>query len=234
MDDITIPATENTDATIQTTIQETVVVDTPLPSETVDEVIPTQEELLAAYKELKASQTKAPETVPTTASTDIFKDLSDRVLNETIDDAYYAEMELKGYSKDFIDTYANGVKTKQVEAFKETIKDFGTLDDYAGAIAYAQTFWTAEEITSYNNAIAKADSDTIKVLAGRLIKESKSASNKVPENAPITTIKQATVEGVKGYETISDFQKDMNTRAYKTDATYRAKVEAKLAVTTAF
>jgi len=190
----------------------------------------SKEELIAKLKEKQeAPKEETTEEVPTAIVEEFSKRFSENSGSFTEKD--YADLEAKGYSKEFVDTYIEGAKAKEKAYYEDLLKPYGTMEEYAEAIVYAQTAWDATQIKAFNDALRKADASTTSVLVSSLMKEFKSSKVKPTENGPITNTRQPSSQGTRGYETKSDMTKDMNDSRYGKDPSYTAKVEEKLLAT---
>ena len=203
--------------------------DVVLPSDTVkddDYSELSKEELIAKLKE-KAT---TPEDTITEVPTNIVDEFTTRFeANEgKFTDKDYAELASKGYSKEFVDTYVSGIQAKEVAYYEELLKPYGSMEDYAEAIVYAQSAWEPKQISAYNKALKTADADTTTLLVSSLMKEFKSSKVTTTNNGPITQTSQPKVIANTGYDTKSDMVKDMNDSRYGKDVSYTNKVEQKL------
>lgn len=202
-----------------------------LPSETKEENAPTQEQLLEAYNKMKEAEKKV-ETTEVPAN--VVESFTKKYLeNGGFTEADYKELAAKGYSKDFVDTYVQGVQAKEVQAFETELKPFGNMNDFNTAVQWAANTWSKEQIESFNKAISTTDAKTQAFIAGSLIKEMKmtSTTNTVNTNQPIHTNTAPRNVSNEGYSTKSEMVKDMNDPRYTTDNAYRARVEQKLIAT---
>jgi len=162
----------------------------------------SQEDLLQAYKELEKKL-----GTPTT-------DEEEAPTEEPTDDKEYLQW-------------------KQEKEQKELLQDVGGLDTYKAAVKWAGENLSEAEIKIYNEALAEAGTSkaAVKLLAKGLIDKYSSSNVPTPDDSPIHSNTPIKPQNTKGYETKSDMLKDIGDPRYAKDPTFRAKVEAKVAVT---
>jgi hypothetical protein len=201
-----------------------------LPSDAIieDETFATLEEATAAFKALKEAS-KATTTAPEApTNVDVLKEITDVLAGKAeLSAEDYQTLEAKGLTGDFVNTYIEGLKAKEVSKFNDYVKDFGTMEDYAGAIVYAQNNWTEAQINAYNAAINSGNNDLAKLVVGALMKETKIA-NPIKDNKLILNTTTPKAPSTTGYATKEDMIRDMSDIRYKTTVAYREKVESKL------
>lgn len=226
---------EEVNASLGIITEDTIVDDILLPSEEeADETATmTQEELIAAYKALKGSKKETSNEAPTGSVDDIAALYN--TTNGQLTEEHYAELASKGLSQETIDTYVEGLRSTETKKFTDLISSVGSVEDYATALSYASENWTEDQIVSYNEILQGSNEGAKKMVIGMLLKEasnaSASGSSDESDNGPITETKRTTARTTRGYETKSDYMKDMNSSRYKTDAAYRNKVDEKFLIT---
>ncbi len=229
-----------------------VAADTSLPSETqemIDGKFKSQDDLLAAYHELQSklgggpeSTPAAPQEVPSEAPagvpSDIVQEYASKIAESggSITPEIYTELASKGYSKDFVDTYVQGVQAQEQRAFEGLVADVGGVTAYQSAVEWAVNNWSREQVMNYNNALNTADDNTAKIIINSLIQQS--AVGGTPSGQPLhSNTTTGMPANTSGYATKSDYVLDAgltNDRGqvlYEIDPGYRGKVEAKLALT---
>lgn len=152
------------------------------------------------------------------------------------DEQDYKDLEAQGYSKEFVDTYVEGVQAKEMKALEAELAIFNsTFKDFEQAVEWAAANWDKTQIEKFNEAIvATKDIKVQAFLAGTLVKEmrtAKAVQQPTVPNAPIHTSSAPPVVKNEGYATKSDYIKDASDPRYSKDSAYRAKVEAKLLAT---
>jgi len=215
-----------------------------LPSEITNEKIlgkfTSQEELIKAYQELQAKlgggqespQVTEPSVEPPVAEvpSSIVEEYATKIVEAggTITPEIYKELEGKGYSKDFVDTYVKGVQAQEQAAFQSLVSDIGGVEVYSKAAQWAQANMTQEQITAYNNSLSKATPEVAKIIMEALITKANKGTSQ-PTGAPIhSNIPIQPPVGNSVYESKSDYMKDANDPRYHKDPAYRSKVEQKL------
>ncbi|MCI4436673.1 MAG: hypothetical protein JHC33_07700 [Ignisphaera sp.] len=208
-----------------------------LPSEQVEDEDAklTPDELLAAYKALKATS-KDPVIDPAAPANENFAEVLTekyKTNNGVFTEQDYTELAAKGYTKEFIDTYISGAKAAEQVKIEAMISEVGTIEDYSAALLYASTAWNKDQIDTFNGALDGANDATTKMLITMLVKEYKGATAApAAPNAPITTTTSPRASGnVTGYESKSDMTKDINDSRYQSDSAYREKVNQKMYLT---
>lgn len=204
-----------------------------LPSEEAnDEYANLSKEELVEMLKAKATTPTTEEEVPVVPAT-IVEDFTTKYNNNggKFTEEDYADLAKKGFSKDFVDTYVEGQKAKELSYYENIVKPYGSMEDYAEATVYAQANWSEAQVKAYNDALSKADESTTTILVSALMKEFNSSKKGATPNGPITNTRQPQPKAITGYETKSDMTKDMNDPRYGKDASYTKKVEDKLLAT---
>lgn len=205
-----------------------------LPSEIIEDELSalSKEELLAKLRE-QAKETPPEPTEGDVVPSTIVDEFTTRfnANDGKFTEQDYVDLEAKGYSKEFVDTYVAGVQAKERAYYEGLLEPYGGMKEYADAIVFAKETWDTKQIETYNKALATADEATTQLLVSSLIKEYKSSKVTPTEKGPITQTTQPRATSVQGYETKSDMTKDMNDPRYGKDASYTSKVEAKLLAT---
>jgi len=193
----------------------------------------SQDDLLNAYKELQALKATNTDTNKETLSEDTITKITDIVKanNGVLNETDYASFKEQGYSKDFIDTYIEGIKSKETEAFKTLLSPYGSLEDYADAVVYVQNNWTEAQINAYNKAINSGDEDIRSFAIQSIMGTVKGSKKETKEENTMITDTRPSRGSFKGYETQSDMIKDMRSPKYGKDVAYTRKVEERMALT---
>lgn len=214
-----------------------------LPSETPDKILGkfnTQEDLLKAYQALEAKLgggqespqvTEEPEPVAE-VPTSVVEEYANKIMEAggNITPEIYQELEGKGYSKEFVDTYVQGVKTQEQTAFNNLVSDIGGVEAYQAAAQWAQANMTQAQLVAYNKSLDSAEPEVAKIIMGSLITKSQTNTAQ-PTAAPLHTNTPLQVQTVGVYENKSDYETDANDPRYHKDPAYRNKVEQKLGKT---
>lgn len=147
-----------------------------------------------------------------------------------LSDEHYAELEAKGFTRDVVDIYAEGIKAREQAKSIETLTKAGIQpDDYSKAVAWARENWDEATITKYNNAISSANEDAIAILANDLVSKYKTASK--GNGAPIHSSTPVATKKLEGYADKSEMAKDMNDPRYGRDPRYTERVAKRVEAT---
>ena len=217
------------------------VTDTSLPSEQSEVILGkfnTQEDLIKAYQELEKKLGGGQESpqepvvpVVTEVPVNVVEEYSSKIMDAggSVTPEIYAELAGKGYTKEFVDTYIQGVQSQEQAAFQDLVKDIGGEQAYSQAVQWAQATMNKEQLTAYNDALGTADQTTAKLIMESLI--NKSRVGQPQSTGPIHTNTPTTPTSVSGYDTKSDYIKDSSDPRYGKDPGYTQKVEQKMAIT---
>lgn len=141
-----------------------------------------------------------------------------------------AKLEAAGITKDMVDSFIAGQQA-QAEAYsKEIASEVGGVENMNAMIAWAAENMTAEEIAAYNDTIDTGDAAKVKIALAGLKAKHDAAVGVRPNLIGGKTSPAA----AQGYDNQRQLSAAMNDPRYQNDPAYRAEVERKLAVTTAF
>jgi hypothetical protein len=229
-----------------------------LPSEQEEFTVPEKfqgkslEDVVKAYIELEKMKGGGPEVsqegeepsqeVPSEEKSDdkSDEDIKDNVDVSKFEEKYlkegslseedYAELEKLGYNKQVVDEHIEYVEWKREKAINEVLSPIG-LDKETFK---EMTTWLAqtkapEEINEINAALASAPKVAQQALIKGLYAEYKAGGN---PDVIHTNSKQT--QPSKGYQTQEEFFKDVGSPEYQNNPKFRAKVEAKMAMSDIF
>lgn len=201
-----------------------------LPSDGEDNPEDELEALKAKIAELeKQSNENTPEPTPDLVSEYVAKYQEQ---GGELSEADYTELAAKGYSKEFVDTYVQGLNAKvtaeQQARVKELAEPYGGEAALQEAIGWAKESWNDTDKKAFNENISNGDPTVQKLLIASLMREYSVSKQTTPTpNQPIHS-NNAPQAPSKGYETKSDMMKDMADPRYRTDAGFNSAVQKKL------
>lgn len=207
--------------------------------------------MAAAYAELEQKQSKPAATAEDKAATDkaaaddeatkaAAKAVEAAGLNMDALSAEYAEagvlsdtayesLEKAGIPRAMVDRYIAGQAALQEAADKEGYDIVGGREQFNTIATWAAANLPATEVAELNKAMASSPS-IMKLAVQSLLSKYEAAVGKAPALIGGTP----PVNVGAGYESRAQMTADMKNPLYQTDPAYRAKVEARVAVTTAF
>ena len=157
-----------------------------------------------------------------------FAVLESQVIDDgDIDAASYAALEAIGIPKEIVADYIEGVKDRATNQVADVLDAFGGDENLNKVKVYAQANYTMEEMNDLDAKLAdpkqyKAVVDMLRHQAGIL-----PSSTGAPVNANNSF--GGGSDGVEGYASEGQMIADMRLPRYKTDATFRQEVTAKVA-----
>lgn len=165
-------------------------------------------------------------------TTEIFDDYASRyeANGGKLTEEDYAELAEKGITKEVADDRVNYEIYKNEQALKAGLAPYGSSDDIPDAIEWARANWTVEQREAFNKAVDSSEGAAQYAIVGGLLQQFVASQGKV-EGKPIHGKGTPPPAKVSGYATKTEYMKDANTPAYDNDPSYRAQVEAKLAIT---
>lgn len=136
----------------------------------------------------------------------------------------YAELATKGFSKEMVDVYVNGLKAS-VEVFQTGIQaEAGGAEGFKAMAEWASKNATDSQLKAYNDAVNSGDIELAK-LATKGLTAAFQAANPAEPRLVNGTQSQGPSDV---YESNAQMMADMRKPEYKTDPAFRAKVSAKL------
>ena len=209
----------------------------------------SQEDLLAAYQELKSKQEQVdtpgePQTAQEIYGETVGNRLEEAGVNYSkineywqqngeITDKHYKELEKAGFPKSLIDTHLNGLRNEAtvLESDLTAIKDtYGGEDAFTAMQYWARDNLTEAEKNAYSNGINSGNLETVKLTVAGLHAR---YSNAVGSEPNLISGKAATYSADK-FESTAQLEEAMNDPKYKRDPAFRAKVEEKLSRSSIF
>lgn len=210
------------------------------------------EDLLKSYQELEKKQTTPAATDPTKAApvtpdpatatqADAQEALASKGLdmstfssefqtNGALSDDSYTKLEAAGIPKNMVDAYIEGQKAVAAQRDAVGYELAGGKDSFNKMADWAKTAMPVDERIALNKAFAGSDAE-MKLAVTSLRAKYEAANGREPNLAGGQTLGSS---GSSGYESRAQMVADMKDPRYSKDPAYRAKVEAKLASTTAF
>lgn len=141
----------------------------------------------------------------------------------------YAKLEAAGLPKAMVDSYIAGQMALSEQRNAQGYEIAGGKDEFAKMTEWAKTGFNAAEIAAFNTAVTGTAEQMQLAVAG-LRARYEAANGREPGllgGKPGAT-------GTQGYASRAEMTTDMKDPRYAKDPAFRAKVEAKLAATTAF
>lgn len=140
-------------------------------------------------------------------------------------EARLKELEAAGIPKSAVDAYVEGQVAKAALTRQEILRA-ADLDDakFDEMSKWAQKHLRPEELTAFDEAIAKAPLAQQKFLLGSLAARWRNEGDHVPERIEGGPPSR----GPEGYQSMQEMLADMKDPRYAKDPAFRAKVEAKL------
>ena len=200
----------------------------------------TPEDFAAAHKALEAKlgapaakkeDTPAPKAgdPPTPVSLEtVGQEFSEKgaVSEETL-----AKLEAQGIPRKMVASYIAGQQALVAQQTAELASAVGGEENLKDLLTWAGKELTPAEIASYNSQIDAGNIAGAKLVLSAFVAKYEEKNGKAPvlvNGAPA----RSSSEG--GYGSSAEMTADMRNPKYQTDAAFRAKVAARLAVTTAF
>jgi hypothetical protein len=148
-----------------------------------------------------------------------------------LSEASYEALAKVGIPKEMVNDYITGQEARAVAQVGKVHSVVGGEEQYKSLIGWAATNVPAEDIAAFNKSMATGDfaaqKMAVEALQGKYIKA-------VGSGAKVIVGDGASPTGAAGYESRAQMIEDMSDARYHKDPAFRAKVEAKLAKTTAF
>jgi len=139
----------------------------------------------------------------------------------------YSNLEQAGLSKEVVDSYIQGQEAIQQQQVNTLQKAVGGEAEYQAMIQWAGSNLTDSEQTQFNATLDNAESAEFAIQG---LNARYKAAN--PTLIGGNRISGDTNTNSRGYVTKSDMMEAMGSSKYKTDHTYRAEVQRKLALST--
>ena len=200
------------------------------------------EDLAKAYGELeKKGSASEKEAKPATkkegapVDTDSMRDSVAAATHEfmeqgEISEDTFSSLEKAGLPSEVIEAYMAGqsaIAANQTASVKDSIVGEG---NYEAMAEWAAENVSEEDLNAYNEVVETGTVDQARMAVRGMFSQFKSAGGKAPN-----LLQGATQgSGVKAFASAAQVTEAMRDRRYKTDPAYRANVEQRLAVTTAF
>lgn len=188
----------------------------------------TVEDMASAYSELeKKLGSGTPEVVeeaPEETAVDFDKYTSEFFKDGSISAESYAELAKQGFSKQVVDTFIEGKQIKMEQTTKGIYDSAGGQEMYDAAIKWASEHWDITKQEAFNTIFDGTNTESAKFAVQALVTEFRSKGN--PPSL-IHGEKGNTVSGTF-YDSYRQFLNDVGSKEYKTDSSFRDKVDAKL------
>ena len=201
----------------------------------------TQEDLLAAYNELKAARdTDAPQQMGT--AQEIYGEAIGNILeqgnvnyqsmneywqeNGSITDAHYKELEQAGIPKDLVNAHLEGLRQEFAVTEREVFAIRGSYgqENLANVQEWAAANLTDAEKAAYSSGINSKNIEQVKLTVAGLHVRSVASEG----NEPNLISGRPLAGSPDKFESVAQLEVAMNDSRYAKDEAYRAKVAEKL------
>ena len=201
----------------------------------------SQEDLLAAYNELKSQQEQStPEPVGT--AQEIYGEAVGNLLEQgnvdyasmndywqqkgEITDAHYAELEQAGFPRQIVDAHLDGLRDQAAVTERDAyaIRDSYGADNFANMQQWASQNLTDAEKAAYSSGINSTNIEQVKLTVAGL--HARYVANVGQE--PDLLSGRPVSGGSDIFESTSQLEDAMNDPRYRKDPAFRARVEDKL------
>jgi len=201
----------------------------------------TPEDLEKAYKELESKLGKQePETevveetevISTEEAKEVAKEASinfddyatEFANNGEISEDSYAKLEEAGITKDTVDKYIQGQQAMVEKAKGELIGIVGSEEGYNNMITWASENLDESEIASFNDSLEVSED------VARFAIQGLAARYKATQQPNLVQARSAgeTSNAGRGYATKTEMMQAIQSKQYKTDASYRELVQHKI------
>jgi hypothetical protein len=191
----------------------------------------TEEKTEEQSTEEQATEDQTVEEVVENAGLD-FNELSNKFWeNDALDDSDYEALEKSGIPRALVDDYIAGARAQIELAQTQAFAEVGGQQAYSDMITWASKNLTEAEIALYDNAVNSPD----KEVRHGAIRGLKARYSDSVGFEPTNTLEGNTRgTSIHGYESRAEMQEDMRNPKYKTDPAFRAKVERRIALSSAF
>lgn len=229
-----VETTENPEVTTEETTE--VTTDRP---EWLPEKFKSPEALAEAYAELErkisSNTPEAPsedvgdvKSVVTAAGVDFDAMQTEYNTNGELSEATYTRLSEAGFPKGLVDGWIAGQKALATQATNNILSEVGGEKVYAKATEWAATNLSEGERAAYNKVVANGTVDEVVFAMKGLIARSGVTEVTTPPPSEKMVDGSSSTAGVTPYGSVDEFKADMRNQAYSKDASFRAKVDARL------
>ena len=199
------------------------------------------EDIIKMYNELESKlgeKTPPPKEEATPSEPKAEEGTTEALINDTLDkygkdipDDVLADLEKKGITKGLLKTVADGKRAETRAMVENMTKEFGGAEAFGSAVAWAKENWSAEEISTFDSAIAQTDGkpELVKLVVANLMNSYK--NNNVKANEPIHASSTPAPKAKGGFTSKQDMYADMDSPLYGTDAAYMKKFQERMGLT---
>jgi len=150
--------------------------------------------------------------------------------NGALSEASYKKLEDAGIPKPMVDAYIAGQQALASQQTAAAHEVAGGKEQFDAMSKWAATGLSPGEIDAYNKAVTGGTFDEAKLAVAGL----RARYEAVNGREPGLLGGKPSSGGIAGYGSTAEMTADMKDPRYEKDSAYRARVQAKLAVTTAF
>jgi len=144
--------------------------------------------------------------------------------NGSLSDATYESLAKAGISKEVVDNYIAGQEAINQTSINTIMSEVGGKDAYANMVEWASSTLTEAEQAAFNDSLN--DENSARFAVQGLYARYKNANpNLIGGNRT-----SGASSNQQGYSTKTEMMTAINNPAYKVDATYRAEVQRKIAM----
>jgi uncharacterized protein (DUF1330 family) len=209
--------------------------------EWLDEKFTSPEELAKAYNELQQKQgaqdeqqdeeTEEEATDESQETNSIVGQAQEMYAEKgELSDKMYRELEKSGLPKELVDTYIAGQEAlidAETQAVKEVV---GGAQNYEAMVEWAQENLTDADINAYDDVVSNGTVEQAQMAVQGMYARFLSGGGKAPNLMQGST----SGEAIKPFNSSAQVTEAMRDKRYTTDPAFRANVEKRLSVTTAF
>lgn len=174
---------------------------------------------------IDTSEPEVPETLESFTLADVVDELSE---SGTISDETYERLKKeKGLSRADVDTWAEGIKARGERLVAELNDAAGGPEAFRSLLDWAKTGLPKEEIEAYNEAVGTGNATLAKMLLRSMRAQYEATNGREPNLVGGENVPQR--RGVKPFTSLDQLTSAMGDPRYRTDPTYRAEVDKRVA-----
>lgn len=205
--------------------------------EWLDEKFETPEDLAKAYAELQARMGSSEETpVQVPESDDNAVGVGPQALEPFAEEYYstgelsedsFTKLEQMGLGRDLVTAFMEGQKAVQTAEINAIYSQVGGEEAYAEALGWAAQNMSPEEIAAYNDQVESGDMTTA-MMAVRGLMAMYQQGSPTGNQPNLLPSEPSGPGGAAPYESVAQLMVDMKSKDYKSDPSFRARVQERL------
>ena len=195
------------------------------------------EDLAKSYQELEATQSgkkadslKASdaENAGTTPLTQTLESVGEHFGEHgEIGEEQYDALEKLGLTRQYIDSYINGLAAQQTQLQNQLMGVAGGEEQYGEMMRWMNESLTTDEVQAYDRVVDSGDVEQMSLLIQGMAARFKS----VNPGGPQTQLQGQPVPGASGFRSKGEIMEAMNDPRYSTDSAFREDVSRKMSLT---